>query len=298
MNKQTNGWLILTLVTIFSICGTRAYAQEEVERAKAPFKPVEPSGLYVAPTADIIPSLDLFIAGSGVFGAKAFSFQGTAAFGLAGIAQVEASAIGIGSSLKEGGLSTVYAPGFKMMLLRTGKWTHSSGITSPGVAWALRSSVWREEVEEKITYNTKVADLYFVVTERLGPLSLHAGLDIFDARLKSNVMEGQKKEEAKKNFFLPFGGLDIWVTERGKAMAEFGWTTNFNYVENGLQKDEDIESIWVALLGVRFFLTRYIAVDVGVRYQQNYAGVSDANIESKIDISIPTHLLYEYAKGR
>ena len=295
-NKQTKIWLILPLV-ILLIYGMKAHSQEEIEKAKAPFKPAETPRLYNAPTADIIQSLDLSIAGGSSYGAKGASFQGTIGFGLAGIAQIEANAMGIVSDLKDDSFSNVYAPGFKMMLLREGKWSYS-WLNSPGVAWALRSSVWREERRENIMYNTKVADLYFVATERLGPLSIHAGLDIFDARLKTDIMEQEDFAVAKQNFFRPFGGLDIWVTERGKAMAEFGWTPSFKYAKDGIQKDKDIEPTWVAMLGVRFFVTRYTALDVGVRYQKDYEGVSDATIEAKIDTFIPTHLLYEHARGR
>lgn len=290
MRKQI--CLVFTLVIII-IFGSNAYSQEEFERAIAPFKPSEPPRLYVAPTADIIRSLDLSIAGSGAFGSKGASFQGVMAFGLADIAQIEAYAMNVVSGSGDSGASNVYAPGFKMMLLREGKWSYS-WLRSPGLAWALRSSVWNKDREGKITYKKKAADLYFVMTERLGPLSLHAGLDIFDARLTSNVME----EEVKKNFLGPFVGVDMWVTERGKAMAEFGWTPSFKYAENGMQTEDDIEPIWVAMLGVRFFPTSYLAADVGVRYQENYGGVSDANIEIKIDMSIPTHLLYDHARGR
>ena len=216
---------------------------------------------------------------------------------MADIAQIEAYAIGVVSGFDEGNLSNVYAPGFKMLLLREGKWSYS-WFRSPGVAWALRSSVWAKDRENRITYKKKAADLYFVMTERLGPLSLHAGLDIFDARLTSSVMEEQGREEVKKNFLGPFAGLDMWVTERGKAMAEFGWTTEFKYAEDGIQREGDIESVWMAILGVRFFPTNYLAVDVGVRYQENYEGVSDANIEIKLDLSIPTHVIYEHARGK
>ena len=288
-------WLIFTLMILLT-CSMRAYSQEEVERAKAPFKPVEPPRLYVAPTADIIPSLDFSIAGSGSFGAKGAAFQGTTAFGLADIAQIEVYSIGVVSGFKED-IGNVYAPGFKMMILREGRWSYA-WLSSPGLAWALRSSVWDEDTEDRITYKKKTADLYFVLTERLGPLGLHAGVDIFDSRLTTGVMERQNIHEAKRNFIRPFGGIDIWVTERGKAMAEFGWTTNFKYAEDGIQTGDDIEPNWVAMLGVRFFATRHLSADVGVRYQQNYEGVSDASIEVKIDTSIPTHLIYDYARGR
>jgi hypothetical protein len=281
--------LILSMIFIL-MCSINVYSQTEVERAKSPFRPAEPPRLYVAPTADIIPSLDISLAGGGSLGENALSYQGTFAIGLADIAQVEASALNIGSSLRESGLGNVYAPGFKMMLLRTGKWKHSSGISSPGLAWALRSSVWNDEEMDRISYGTKVADLYFVATERIGPLSLHGGVDIFDARMRSDE-NGKMAQIAKRNFMGPFAGLDIWVTERGKAMAEFGWIPNFNYA------DRKIDNEWLALLGVRFFVTKYVAADVGIRYQGNYEGVSDAKIEIKLDTLIPTHLIYEYARG-
>jgi hypothetical protein len=291
MNRKMKS---IILFLILMVCSLSVYAQEEM--AKVPFKPSEPPRLFVSPTADIIPSLDFSLAGGSSFGAKGISGQGTAAFGLADIAQIEAHAMGVGRGIEGDNLRPVYAPGFKMMLLKTGMWKHSSGISSPGLAWSLRSSIWNDDLEKNITYKTKLADLYFVATERIGPISLHGGVDILDARFTSDVMERQKKPEAKKTFIGPFGGLDIAITERGKAMAEFGWTADYKYASDGIQQVDDIKPIWVALLGVRFFITRYTALDVGVRYQKNYEGVSDANVEAKLDTYIPTHLIYEYVK--
>ena len=294
-STRTRMGLTLSLIIASFLFLASAYCQDEIERAKVPFKPSNPPRLYNVPTAYIIPSLDLSVSSGGAFGTKGFGYQGTAGFGLADIAQIEIHAIGIGSNIEERISHPVFAPGFKMMLLRAGKW-ELSGISSPGISWALRSSLWREDEEGNTLYKTKVADLYFVATEKLGPISLHGGVDIFDARLISNIMERQGIKEVKQNFVRPFGGFDIAITERGKAMAEFGWAADFNYNKDGIQQDSDIEPIWVGRLGVRFFITRYTAMDVGVKYQQNYEGVSDAGVEVKFDTFIPTHLIYERAK--
>ena len=47
------------------------------------------------------------------------------------------------------------------------------------------------------------------------------------------------------------------------------------------------------MFGVRFFFTQYVTTDVGLRYQGNYDSVTDTNIEARVAVSIPTHLIYE-----
>jgi len=47
------------------------------------------------------------------------------------------------------------------------------------------------------------------------------------------------------------------------------------------------------MFGVRFFFTQYVTTDVGLRYQGNFDSVTDTNIEAKLAVSIPTHLIYE-----
>jgi len=61
----------------------------------------------------------------------------------------------------------------------------------------------------------------------------------------------------------------------------------------GEQNEEDIREAWIGTLGVRFFLTRYVAADVGVTYRSDFEGVSDTLIGTKLEISIPTHKIYE-----
>jgi hypothetical protein len=74
-------------------------------------------------------------------------------------------------------------------------------------------------------------------------------------------------------------------------MGEFEWVANFD--EEGTPKLE-AEPIWMAIVGARIFLTRFLTADIGVRYQENFETVADAKIEASISISIPTHLIYEF----
>jgi len=75
MKRQKKIWLVVPVVLVL-MWGINAYPQEEIERAKAPFKPYfEPPRLYVAPTADIIPSLDLSLAAGSSLGANALSYK-------------------------------------------------------------------------------------------------------------------------------------------------------------------------------------------------------------------------------
>ena len=312
MYKKLGLTLLSVGVFLFG-CAMGVPAQEEgVEIAEEVIEPLTPPRLFVAPTANVIRSLDVSLVGGGSYGAgeaeqSESSFLGAFAFGLADIAQIEIGTMGITGALKGG---TIPKPsiGFKMKLLPEGKhW--------PGVAASVRVSMWTNEDKETsiagpvVTYSTKTSDFYLVASktielpsEQIRSISVHGGLDIFDARLKSSIMEEEKKDPATKSTLAPFGGLEIWVTEKGKTMIEVGRAPCFAFdldLPNddgdpiGEQVDDDISTVWVGTLGVRFFVTRHLAADVGVTYRGDFKGVSDTLIGAKLEISIPTRLAYE-----
>ena len=73
-------------------------------------------------------------------------------------------------------------------------------------------------------------------------------------------------------------------------MGEFEWVAHFD--EKDTPKLED-EPVWVAIVGARVFLTRFLTTDIGVRYQENFKTAAEAKIEARISLSIPTHLVYD-----
>jgi hypothetical protein len=325
MYKKFGLTLLFMVVFLFGVISV--FAQEkEVEIAEEVIEPITPPRLFVAPTANVIRSLDVSLVGGGSYGAgeveaSAPSFLGTFAFGLADIAQIEIGTMGVTGALKAGTIPKP-SPGFKMKILPEGKYW-------PGVAASVRVSMWTDEDKDtskgKVTYSTRTSDFYVVASktiklpsEEVRSISVHGGLDVVDARLKSSIMEEAKKttptvKDATKSIPAPFGGLEIWVTEKGKAMIEVGFAPSFEFDitakgekflrddveitdtdDVGIQEaEEDITGVLVGTLGVRFFITRHLAADVGVTYRRDFKGVSDTLIGAKLEISIPTRLAYE-----
>lgn len=323
MNTKNLELTLLSIVVFLFSCVMGVYAQEEeFEVAEEEIEPVTPPRLFVVPTANVIRSFDVSLVGGGSFGAgeaesSASSLLGTFAIGLADIAQIEIGTMGVTGALKAGTIPKP-APGFKMKLLPEGKYW-------PGVAASVHICMWTNEDKSTsigdVTYSTKSSDFYVVATKKfelnrgnLRSISLHGGLDILDARLKTSAMEEAKEPDLTKTILAPFGGLEVWVTERGKAMLEFGKAPGFifdiydvgeKYTHDdktdddtdsvGIQKKDewdDISEVWVGTLGVRFFITRHVAMDVGVTYRSDFEGVSDMLIGAKFETTVPTSLLY------
>jgi len=221
---------LLSLAVFLLGCVTSVFAQaEKGEIAEEEIEPIAPPRLFVAPTAGVIRSLDIALIGGGAFGAgeaeqSASSFLGGVAFGLADIAQLEIGTIGVTGAFRTGVIPKP-APGFKIKLLPEGRhW--------PGIAASVRVAPWTDEEKDtgrgKETYSTRTSDFYVVASktvtlqsEHVRSVSVHGGLEVLDARLKSGVMERDKKmdptvKDVKKSILAPFAGLEIWVTERGK----------------------------------------------------------------------------------
>ncbi|MBM3238326.1 hypothetical protein FJZ31_18700 [Candidatus Poribacteria bacterium] len=145
----------------------------------------------------------------------------------------------------------------------------------------------------------------------------------------TNLLDGEElgsielKEESP---IVPFAGLEIWAAPRAKLMFEFLYTAVFkeDTVENerkaviekwkagetetaksaatawlkAIEGQKRVEREWMTTFGVRFFFTQYVATDIGIRYQGNFESVADANIETKLAVSFPTHLIYDYVVSR
>jgi len=296
------------------------FAQEE----EAPIELLEPSRLFNVPIADTVKAYDIGTTGGAAFGTKEFNFMAEAALGLGGIAQFEVGTISILSRVEgeESELQNLPIAGIKFYL-PAGK-IPDAGKFLPNISVAFRRTFGGEDVKGNTIYTKQLADLYIVASKeflgwenrRLGAFRLHAGGDFHSAQLKTtrgeyeqvvSFSKAQEREHKADQFsdiadfspkspVVPFGGVEIWAASKAKIMGEFGYTADFK------EEVEDINSkvdrVWMTVFGVRFFFTNYLTTDVGIRYQGNFETVADANIEAKLSLSIPTHLIYESITGR
>lgn len=269
------------VITFVTICISGVYARQ--------VEPFEPPRLFNVPVADNLKSFDINASGAGILGADQFSFLGTGYLGLGHIAQIEISPVKILRKLDKGETELIGIPAAGIKISIPGE--QVSWIL-PNVSVSFRRTFSREEQKDSITYKRELADLYVMASKTLisfkgwRGIRLHGGADYIGASLTGSKMPGETLEK-----FLPFGGIEIWATQKAKLMGEFEWVANFN--EENTPKLED-EPVWMAIVGARIFLTRFLTTDIGVRYQENFKTIADAKIEARVSISIPTHLVYEF----
>jgi len=299
--------------------------------AKEPVKLFEPPRLFMIPTAYTLKAYDINASGGATLESNQISFLGTGLIGLGNVAQFEFGALrqfrskndsmngtmddSIGDSMDDS-MNNAMIPSTKSSLMdrmddsednsRNDEFidlgnTPVVGIKIalpleqvsfllPNLAVSYRRTFGREEEGEGGAYKRQLADLYAVASksffskgERWRGFSLHAGVDYFGARL--TMSEHSNSQSVK--FLKPFGGLEIWASRHAKLMAEFEWVPEIN--EEMLMIEE--EPIWMSIVGVRIFFTRFLTADIGVRYQQNFDTIADAKVEANIGLSIPTHLV-------
>ncbi len=281
------------LTACLVICVAGVHAQNAGREVMGALPPIEPSSLSIVPTASVTRSLDVDISGVGVFpGTGKTLSRGAVLLGIGNIAEVELSKVAMVSSLASPNqMSSAPGGGLKVAFPM---WRHWKGM-----AVGFRRSGAHEESVGPVTYKEKVGEFYTVasmanfLTPEEGAaasggwmgtkLKAHFGLSYLAARLTSGLTEAHKKA-----FVRPFGGVEIWrggsSIPHTRVMAEFGWMAHF-------KPEQQIDDIWVGIGGIRFFVHRYATLDIGVRYQSNYEGLSESTLQTQLRLGWPTHLI-------
>ncbi len=286
-----------TLAVILALIGLSALRAGAVERSMEPEPlPIEPSHLFTVPAGQVVRSMDLDIYGAGIFlGDTGSKTLGTgAALGLGDIAQVEIGTMGlIDSFAGESGLKSVPSGGLKVYIPM---WKYWHGLAASFHRSGTHKSYWRGQTyEQRLGSFSVVASLanYLTPGEGAAPgggwkgikVKTHLGLKYLDPRVASDDGSGA-------SFLRPFGGFEVWRKDaRARIMGELDWSADF-------VTPDKIDEVWVATGGVRFFFSKHVAADIGVRYQSNFDGLSESVLHSKLRFSLPTHLIRKRLVGR
>jgi hypothetical protein len=275
-----------------------AQAQDVAREAMPAPPPIEPSSLFTIPTSRVVRSMDLDLSGSGIFfGGKVPLPPARAVLGLGDIAEIEVGTLEILSSLNgTSRLKSVPSGGLKVgiQLRKYGQ----------GLAASFRKSDTYEEQLQGQEYRAKVGELYVVASVANFPdpeagvdpeggwwgikAKTHFGANYLDANLRTDQLRAQK------SLWRPVAGLEVWRNDsRARIVAELGWVPEF-----GAQNGGQVSAVQVVTGGVRFFFSKHVTLDVGVRHQSDQGGLSESMIQSKLHMSIPTHILRERVVGR
>lgn len=279
----------IALLIGFLFVSTTSQAQDRGVVSAPP--PVEPSYLFTMPTGQVVRSMDMDISASGVlFGEQTVSGLGRAALGLGDIAEMEIGTMDLSSNLhSNNSLMNLTAGGLKVYLPL---WQYAHGIS----ASFRRSATYDTQVGD-IHYEGKVGEFYSVVSLANYRMGQEDGNGWSGIKLKGHIgakytdasMNGV--QEIKNSVWRPVLGFEVWrKNERARIVAEMGWSTNF-------LADGNINDIRIIIGGVRYFFSKHVTFDIGVRHQDNYGGLAESMIQTRLHFAIPTHTLRDRIIG-
>jgi hypothetical protein len=274
----------------------------------------EPSRLFNIPTASVLQSTEfLFSSGSafGVEGGRALLRKFTV--GLGGIAEVEMSTSGVTNRLT-GESETMPTSSFKVCLIPE-RFREISYL--PDISVQLRSTSWkplsgeRENIRPEYTMadargenlisiqnlEKRYSVLFLGVGKRWTFGGIQLGVSQTDVRTKEGIryhtvyvdsyyrVDFDTIPAMRKSFIAPFGGIEIAANNHTRLIAEIQAIPIFDY--SLMQRTIEISQAWLGVAGVRFFIAKWFSLDTGVKYQSDYHGIADAEINIGINIVIP-----------
>jgi hypothetical protein len=251
--------------------------------------------LFSIPNSKIINSLDFsFLIGSSFGFADNTGVLGTLGLGLGGYGDIE-----IGSESLLGSMFSS-SENFTNIGIKVKILTESENI--PGVAIGIKANnSWNSSRNDgdfirtsesglydaglrTADYDSRMTSVYAVIGKMVVPgLTLQAGIDFTDLRYKnvyvvfnegnSTYMQNEQEREAVINFF---GGFEYHLNNRTILMFEL---QSYPYLKvsttDGLIK---ASRRIVTVAGFRFFISKWLLLDTGVRYQDNYSGLAETEI--------------------
>ncbi|MCH7721711.1 MAG: hypothetical protein IIA49_10980 [Bacteroidetes bacterium] len=251
--------------------------------------------IFSVPSSKIMNSLDLSFFLGGSFGfADNTGVLGNIGLGLGGYGDVEISSESLLGSMIDSKESFTNI-GMKVKILSEGEkfpalaigiktnneWnssrndselirTHQGGLYASGLRTA--------------NYDSRMTSVYAAIGKTfISGLTLNAGINLSDLRYKnvyvvfnegnSSFVQEDQERETVINFF---GGFEYPLNERTILMFEL---QSYPYLKvNTLDGTLSSSRRIVSVAGLRFFISNWLLVDSGIRYQDNYSGLAEAEI--------------------
>lgn len=258
-----------------------------------------PGRLFSITTADVHNSLDLSLLVGGSFGLESSDgFLGSVAFGLGGYGDIEVSTASLlGSILSKTENFASIALKIKIIGERE---------SLPGISVTLRTNNdWYQssnfDLEEKnpeltqfglryLTYDTRITHLIFSLSKRMNNLSrVHLSFGIGDLRyrnLKSYFADSffiDQSEKMKSTFYGAIG-FDFQLNEITYLVAEAQTIPYFKVNPKTGLITPDLRKVFSG--GLRVEINRWLLLDSGFRYQDNYRGLADTEVKISLQAFI------------
>jgi len=277
-------------------CGMKLLQKEKVaEKPEVKFSFGHQIGrLFSIPYAAVLNSLDLSLLVGGSFGfSNTDGFLGTLSLGLGGFGDVEVSTVSLLGSVFS--RSENFASlGLKIAVLKENE-------TLPGLSVGLKTNnQWNTSSNYDIQtaapdlgifgltsteYDARMTSFYAALSKKMNPVTnIHLGVMVSDLRYRnvrsyfiSPTYSYREPSEQKKNMVLAFGGIDFNLNERTSLMFEAQTIPYFRVdpKKGSIEPSRRIAGVG----GLRFIISKWLVLDSGVRYQDNYKGLADAEIK-------------------
>lgn len=278
--------LILFLLTPFDIT-----AQENKNITDENFNH-NPGRLFSVQTADVINSLDLSLLLGGSFGLEnSEGFLGSLLFGLGGYGNVEINTTSILGSIfsKTENFTSI---GLKLKLYQESRsFPGISVLLKTNNDWynSINSEIQKNAPElayfglKQISYDTRITHLIISISKKMSDFGrAHLAFGLGDLRYKNlqSIFVDRivvDKEIKKKNIFYLGLGIDLILSDITSLILEGQTIPYFKANPNSGLISPDVRKVYSG--GLRVVVSKWLLLDSGFRYQDNYNGLADTEIK-------------------
>lgn len=251
--------------------------------------------IFSIPTADVMRSLDLSLLLGGEFGLESNqNFLGTIVFGLGDYGDIQLSTSSLlGTIFKKSesignigmkinvSSQTPDRPGFAI-----GIKTHNNWVTENNNSDNLPVNLFDAGLRG-LRYDSRITSIYVVFSSKaFDKLNAHIGVSYSDLRFKDveSTFENflfRKDEQQKENVFGGFAGVEYELNNRTKLLFEI---QTLPYLDVKLKEGNLFAKHRViGSAGLRFLINTWLLLDTGIRYQDNYKGIADAEMKLSLN---------------
>jgi len=237
-------------------------------------------------------------------------FLGKIAIGLGGIAEIELIRSSFMDNLT-GDQKSFPSSVFKMSLVPqqlTEKWF------IPNLTLQLHSTPWRSNVDpntslkqevraadylgnnlSRMNMDNRFTTLYGIIGKDFRFIQFHGGISLTDVRVRNGYQWIFQQDlgydiyeeipDLQKNLINPFGSVSIFANDDTRLLAEMQAIPFIDY--NIKTKKVEIKKTWQAIVGVRFFIKKWMSLDTGVKYLSSAKGIADSEVNFGLNFVLP-----------
>ena len=278
---------------------------ENFNQASAPTK------TFSAPSARVLNSMEIMVNMGSSFGVEQTDgFLGKIAIGLGGIAEIELTRSSFMDNLT-GNQKSFPSTVFKMSLVPQHL---AQNWYIPNLSLQLHSTPWRSNVDpntslkqevratdflgnnlSRMNMENRFTTLFGIIGKDFHFLRFHGGISLTDVRVRNSYQwifyqdlghdVYEEIPDLQKNLINPYGNVSIFANEDTRLLAELQAIPFIDY--NIKTKKVEIKKTWQAIVGVRFFIKKWISLDTGVKYLSSAKGIADSEVNFGLNFVLP-----------